>query len=382
LSSPIRVEWPPASTTAATPDPSTPGSVGAASGKWVALVSGQAFHGHVQLTRPALRRLDPQDLDPADLAGGLAVIEAARRVDAPHILPVTERMWTVDLTRGWDGEPSTYYLHRDGRGRAVGVLEVYLPQRDNRHVAMLGVIVHPSVRRQGLGRALYEAGLEEAREAGRTAVWAEWFDGEGSRAFAARLGLEPAIVSVNRRQVMTDVDLVDVGTVVADATNHAADYELVRLTGPVPDELMDQMVVLVAAINDAPTDDLEFEDEVFSPERLRAFDAAQVAKGGRLYRLVARHRQTGVLAGHTVVSVESDRPWHAHQLDTSVLAEHRGHRLGLLLKGSMVQWLAETEPQLLEVDTWNAASNAHMIAVNDRLGYRVAATATCYQTHV
>ena len=82
------------------------------------------------------------------------------------------------------------------------------------------------------------------------------------------------------------------------------------------------------------------------------------------------------------LAVEEDRPWHAHQLDTSVLAEHRGHRLGLLLKGSMVHWLAEAEPQLLEVDTWNAASNAHMIAVNDRLGYQVVATATCYQTHV
>ena len=337
---------------------------------------------NVQLTRPALHRLDPRDLDPADLAGGLAVLEAARRVDAPHLLPVTARTWTVDLTRGWDGEPSTHYLHRDGRGRAVGVLEVYLPERDNRHVAMVGVTVHPSVRRQGLGRGLFEAALDLAREGGRTTVWAEWFDGDGSRAFAGRLGLEPAIVSVNRRQVMHDVDLVDIGTVVADASEHADDYELIRLTGPVADELMDQMVVLVSAINDAPTDDLEFEDEVFSPERLQAFDAAQVAKGNRLYRLVARHRRTGVLAGHTIVAVDEDRPWHAHQLDTSVLADHRGHRLGLLLKGSMVQWLAEAEPQLIEVDTWNAASNAHMIAVNDRLGYQVVATATCYQTHV
>ena len=336
----------------------------------------------MQLTRPALRRLDPQALDQGDLAGGLAVLEAARRVDAPHTLPLTARTWTVDLTSGWDGEPSTYFVHRDGRGRAVGLLEVYLPQRDNRHVAMLGVIVHPAVRRQGLGRALLETGLDQARGAGRTAVWVEGFDTDASRGFAAGLGLEPAIVSVNRRQVLLDVDLPDVGSVVSDAAAHAADYELLRLTGPVPDELMDQMVVLVAAINDAPMDDLEFEDEVFSPERLRAFDWGQVAKGGRLYRMVARHRPTGVLAGHTIVAVEEDRPWHAHQLDTSVLAEHRGHRLGLLLKGSMVQWLAEAEPQLLEVDTWNAASNAHMIAVNERLGYRVMATGTCYQTHV
>ena len=33
-------------------------------------------------------------------------------------------------------------------------------------------------------------------------------------------------------------------------------------------------------------------------------------------------------------------------------------------------WLADVEPQLETVDTWNAESNDHMIAVNEVLGYR------------
>ena len=37
----------------------------------------------------------------------------------------------------------------------------------------------------------------------------------------------------------------------------------------------------------------------------------------------------------------------------------------------MLLWLAEAEPQLATVDTWNAESNDHMIAVNEALGYRV-----------
>ena len=51
--------------------------------------------------------------------------------------------------------------------------------------------------------------------------------------------------------------------------------------------------------------------------------------------------------------------------------EHRGHRLGLLLKLEMLRWLAETEPALETLDTWNAESNRHMVAVNEALGYRV-----------
>ena len=37
----------------------------------------------------------------------------------------------------------------------------------------------------------------------------------------------------------------------------------------------------------------------------------------------------------------------------------------------MLQWLAEAEPRLETVDTWNTESNDHMIAVNQQLGYRV-----------
>jgi hypothetical protein len=37
----------------------------------------------------------------------------------------------------------------------------------------------------------------------------------------------------------------------------------------------------------------------------------------------------------------------------------------------MLLWLAEAEPQVETVDTWNAESNDHMIGVNDAIGYRV-----------
>jgi hypothetical protein len=54
-----------------------------------------------------------------------------------------------------------------------------------------------------------------------------------------------------------------------------------------------------------------------------------------------------------------------------VVAAHRGHRLGLLLKVAMNLWLRDAQPQLTEISTWNAESNDHMIAVNEAIGYRV-----------
>jgi hypothetical protein len=56
---------------------------------------------------------------------------------------------------------------------------------------------------------------------------------------------------------------------------------------------------------------------------------------------------------------------------TGVLRAHRGHRLGLLVKVAMAEWLKTAEPQLERIDTWNAQSNQYMIAVNEALGYTI-----------
>ena len=37
----------------------------------------------------------------------------------------------------------------------------------------------------------------------------------------------------------------------------------------------------------------------------------------------------------------------------------------------MMRWLADVESAVEQVITWNAASHAHKVTVNERLGYRV-----------
>jgi len=330
--------------------------------------------------------LDPVNLEDRDVArdvaGAVALLEAARIADYPHEQTRTLRAYMADLRHGWDGEPAVAAVTRDPRGRVVGLLEVSLPRRDNTHLAFVDVTVDPIRRREGLGGALFEAGVARANEEGRTLVMAECFNLPYTLAFAKALSLDPAMDEVKRRQDMCALDWTRLDTMFAEAQSAASDYELVRLPGTIPDVLMPAVVEMIAAINDAPTEGLDVEDEIFSAERVRAFRAAQDAHGRRTYQLAARHRDTGVLSGHTVAGVESELPFFGHQFDTSVLSGHRGHRLGLLLKIGMLRWLAEAEPQLRTFDTWNAASNAHMIRVNEALGYQVVATATAFQRHL
>jgi GNAT superfamily N-acetyltransferase len=322
--------------------------------------------------------LDPEHLPNRELSAAVAVLEAARALDRPYELGPTVSSWSADLRHGWDGDPSLAALGWDA-GRVAGVLEVTLPGWDNRHMGIVELTVDPLARRRGVGRRLFEAGLERVRAQGRTLLVVNCLNHPAGTGFAEAMDLDPATEEVHRRQDLLAVDWESVDREHRAAERHAAAYELLRLPGATPEEMLVQIARMTEAINDAPRDALDSEDEVFTPERIRAFDAAQVAHDRRMYRLVARERSTGLLAGHTVVGVESERPWYAGQFDTSVARAHRGHRLGLWLKIEMLYWLRQVEPQLRILDTENAATNTHMIRVNELLGYRVLGSTVTWQ---
>jgi GNAT superfamily N-acetyltransferase len=326
--------------------------------------------------------IDPADIDERDVAGAIALLVAAQAVDTPLAAPMTRTGLIADIRQGWDGDPAIVGVRRDKRGRVVGVLEYGFSSWDNDHLGYVEVTVDPEARGQGLGRQLLEAGIDLVRAAGKSLVLAESRNTPAALALGASLGFERAQTALNRRQDLVALDWGALDRAYALAVSSAADYDLLRIQGPVPDELLDGVVTMTAAINDAPIDALEVDDEVFSPERVRAFERGQQARGRRGYRVIARHRGTGELAGHTFVSVDADHPGFAGQYDTSVVRSHRGHRLGLLLKIEMLRWLGDAEAQLRVLDTWNAATNKHMIAVNEQLGYRVIGQGIEWQRHL
>lgn len=315
-----------------------------------------------------IRQVEPGDAD--GVRRLVAVANAVREADSPWLHPLTERECVGELTHGWDGEPALGFLATVG-GTDVGAGRYEASTYDNLHLAWLEVEIVPAARRRGHGSALLEHLVGRARADGRTSVGLAGWDAPGPAGFAARHGFEQGSVEVHRRLIVEGPP-----TLVVPA---ADDYELVRWPRTTPEADLAAVAELTGAINDAPTDDLDVEDEVFTAERIEAYERAWAARGGRMYRVVARHRASGALAGQSVVVVDGERPHLAEQHDTSVLAAHRGHRLGLLLKLEVLGWLAAAEPQVREVDTWNAETNDHMIAVNELLGYRVLGRAVDYQ---
>ena len=241
---------------------------------------------------------------------------------------------------------------------------------DNQHLAEFDIRVLPEARRRGLGSALVPLLVGAARAWGRTSLYAEVRVGSAGEAFAARLGFERRMLDRRSRLLTAELDRALLEGWVAEAAVRAPDHELVWWEGPCPDELLDAYVDLLAVMNDAPIDDLDIEDEQMTPDRLRAFEAGQLA-GGRDFRIVvARHRPSGDLTGVTEVHLNRHWPATAYQGNTCVAPAHRGLGLGRLLKGAMALRLLDEHPALEQVFTWNAASNAHMLDINVAMGFQ------------
>lgn len=322
-----------------------------------------------------LERIDPMELD-LDTADALAEIARAGNAAAGLPLPpVVGAGMLTSLQLRSDGRPvDGLWLAREG-GRVVGHVAVELPWRDNTDSAHLRGMVHPSVRRRGVGRALMDRAVALARESGRTKIYAGAFEGSDGVPALRAMGFSSEGLGVNAVRRL-DLHAAPDGIwdrLYDEASGPAKDYELLHVVGPTPSDLLEDMVGLHAAINDAPLDDPEQEEDVWDTERVRDYDRAMAGRRQTVYRVLARHRDTGEWAGISMLCVDEFAPAVAFQEDTSVVRVHRGHRLGLLMKADMLRWISHERPEVSATDTWNATTNHHMIAVNERLGATVIA---------
>jgi GNAT superfamily N-acetyltransferase len=317
-----------------------------------------------------IERLDLADTD--TIRACFELFLAAERVDEPDGPWLTERPFRGWLTVGWGGDPREIWLAEgQTEGSVAGWYRLELPDVENLDQANLDLVVHPAERRRGLGLALLKHAAARASEHGRSVLNAPTRLGGDGEAFARATGAEQGLVDVQRVMDMRAAGDDQLARLRATAEEKAAGYSLVSWTGLVPEEFIDQAAALFAALNDAPHDE-HSAPAVWDAQRVRErVNELRPVYGARVYAVAARRDATGELAGLTEVAVDPTDPGWGHQMLTGVLRAHRGHRLGLLVKVAMAEWLKTAEPQLERIDTWNAESNRYMIAVNEALGYTV-----------
>ncbi|TDB96299.1 GNAT family N-acetyltransferase [Actinomadura sp. 7K534] len=237
----------------------------------------------------------------------------------------------------------------------------------------IDIQVRPGDRRRGLGGRLLAAAAGGLRADGRTSVIAQVLAGTPAVPFLESHGFECVLTLRGLLLRLDDVPAQRVARLLAEAP---AGYRLVRWRGVVPAE----HAAAFARAKYAMADFAEYEGTPWDAHRVREMAEVVAKRGDDLYTVAAL--SGGAVAGFTEVVVPDGCTGRAAQYDTAVVPEHRGRRIGIWVKAAMLEWLAATRPGVREIETDNAGDNAHMLAVNEELGFRVERESMEYQAAV
>jgi GNAT superfamily N-acetyltransferase len=255
-------------------------------------------------------------------------------------------------------------------------------------VAWLTAEVPYEHRHRGIGGALLEGVEAMAVADGRTSVQtyalADMLEGERleSPTGFGSLPLQADGVSflVNRGWTLEQVERASKLTLPVDdevferhlSEAHAASegYRVHTWISRTPPEWREGMALLSTRMStDAPSAGLDSPEDPWTVERLLDYEERHAASPRRLFFAAVEHIDSGQLAGYTALSVPAEVDRSVTQDDTIVMREHRGHRLGMLLKLANIEHLEREDPGHPSITTFNAEENRHMLSVNEAVGF-------------
>ena len=327
------------------------------------------------------------------------LVDFPRQID--EITPPVNEMWNVIRKERFPDDPpipleeeiagfrnvpefvefKLWIAWEPGRQKSAASLEFETYQtEDNQHLSEFEINVAPEYRRQGLGRKFLRMAAEESRNRSkRLMITVTNSNVPAGEAFMAHFGGQRGLETCTNQLVLKELDRQLMADWITLASSQKDRFELGLWDGRYPDEDIQAVADLFLIANDAPHDDLDVEDQTFTPERLRQMENYGIARGTQRWSMYLREKATGRFAGFTEVFYNPNRPTILQQAFTGVHPDFRGLNLGRWLKAEMMHKVLRERAQVRVVRTGNANSNAAMLRINNEMGFKPYMSVTVWQ---
>lgn len=275
-------------------------------------------------------------------------------------------------------------------GEILGVVKLMVATQDDASTIEFDLMVDPPHWGEGVEELLLAEVEREAGERGITTIqtwtlhrpdtrgpflapptgWGRVPADDRQTVFQVRNGF--GLEQVERNSVFDLTgDFAPVERMLADAVAAAGDdFRVVTWSSPTPPEYRDGYAYVLSRMStDAPSGGMVVDEQHWDAERVARRDARQQAQGLTVSVAAVEHIPSGRIAAYNELVIADDHTGATQQYGTLVVKEHRGHRLGTIVKcTNLLQW-RELVPQSPRVSTFNAEENRHMLDINEAIGF-------------
>ncbi|MHA2363202.1 MAG: GNAT family N-acetyltransferase [Candidatus Hodarchaeales archaeon] len=250
---------------------------------------------------------------------------------------------------------------------------------ENKHLAGINIIVQKEYRKIGVGSELLKVMISKAKEHNKTI-----FEGETStesgNIFCQKLKGIKLLEGAENRLYLSDVNWETMIQWKEEGPRRAKGVQLKQFND-VPEQLIKEYVAIYTeTMMQQPLGESEVKIKV-TPESRRQ-DEKRLNEIGTKWTTIIAQEKDGTISGLTEITYNSLDKHKVIQGLTGTKEEYRGRGLGKWLKAEMILYVKEKNPEVEFITSGNADSNAPMMSINKRMGFKTYQQETSYKFKV